>query len=322
MNITKEEFYNCLERMKCYVPFEQTIGWNEFKANNNVKFVYFVDNKEDPQQACYGRIYEKPLIGRIVDIMGEVRKTETHRRQVTKFFKSIIETSEASMILYNSVSLYNVNHEIGLRCAGFVRPMGFKACPLTQIIEIQKDRNGDRNWKRNLKKAEQNALQFEEVKSPTIKDAAIFSDLFDELKQRKHLGYSVDKEKIYQLLSCASYRLFIVKKESQILCARIIYVHGRQAADVFAANSTESMNYSATHYIMEKIFTLLKEEGVDEFDFSRIPPSDNETNSVYLFKDAAGGYVAQYLGEWIWVKKIITKVLFALYNCWKSKHIY
>lgn len=55
--------------------------------------------------------------------------------------------------------------------------------------------------------------------------------------------------------------------------------------------------------MMERIFDHLKEQGVKVFDFSRIPPSNNETDSVYVFKNSAGGYPVQYNGEWIWSKK-------------------
>ena len=43
--------------------------------------------------------------------------------------------------------------EIALRSAGFLRPFGNRVCPLTQIVAIQNNRDFDRNWKRNLKKA-------------------------------------------------------------------------------------------------------------------------------------------------------------------------
>jgi hypothetical protein len=108
--------------------------------------------------------------------------------------------------------------------------------------------------------------------------------------------------------------LCYVKHENQILCARIIYHHQGLAADVFAANGFESMKYSATHFIMEQIFCWLKEQGDQLFDFSRISPGAYETDSIYQFKDAAGGYPMQYLGEWVWTKKHRTQLLFCIYN--------
>lgn len=322
MTVTKQMFYQCLQRMNCYIPFEQTYGWNEFKATAGVQFIYFVDNTETPMQACFGRVYHKKIAGCIVDICGEVKKEGVSKRQITQFFKSIIEDAHASMITYNSINIYRVEDEIGIRCAGFIRPWGNRVCPLTQIIPVQEERNHDSDWRRNLKKAKKAELTFEMVNIPTDNDAALFTHLFDELKQRKHLGFSVEKDKIAALLHQPEFKLCYARYEDRVVCARIIYVHHKQAADVFAANSFKAMKCSATHFIMENIFEWLKGQGIEIFDFSRISPSANETNSIYQFKDAAGGYPVQYLGEWIWTKKESTRLLFALYNFFTCKHSY
>ena len=58
----------------------------------------------------------------------------------------------------------------------------------------------------------------------------------------------------------------------------------------------------------------MKEKGVESFDFSRIPPSNDERDSVYIFKNCAGGYPVQYNGEWIWSKNKYTPLLFGIYN--------
>ena len=111
-----------------------------------------------------------------------------------------------------------------------------------------------------------------------------------------------------------NFKLFYTLKDDIPLCARIVYIKNGMAADVFAANSFESRKYSATHFMMERIFDHLKEQGIKVFDFSRIPPSNNETDSVYVFKNSAGGYPVQYNGEWIWSKKRIYSLAFCVYN--------
>lgn len=322
MIVTKDVFYHTLSKMECYIPFEQTQGWNDFKLSDNLDFIYYVDNLDDPAQACFGRVYSKVFVGKIVDICGEIWKPEVNKRQITKFFRSIIDDTKASMIYYNSMSLYNIKNEIGIRSAGFVRPFGNRVCPLTQIIEPQTARNYDRNWRRNLTKAEKNALTFEMIEKPGEEEVKLFVNLFDELVQRKHLGFSIDKDKVFALLRQSGFKLCFAKLGEKVLCARIIYIHKKQAADVFAANSFDSMKFSATHFIMERIFEWLKNEGVETFDFSRISPSAYETNSIYQFKDGAGGYPAQYLGEWIWTNNNLIKLLFCIYNFFTSKHSY
>lgn len=70
---------------------------------------------------------------------------------------------------------------------------------------------------------------------------------------------------------------------------------------------------------MQNIFEVLKTEGIEEFDFGRIPPSDHATDNVYIFKKASGGSPIQYNGEWVYFKSKWTEVLFTLYQLFKLK---
>lgn len=297
-------------------PFEQTSGWIDFKSDEHTKYIYFADNEDNPSIACSCRVMEKRFVGNILDITGEVIGRNVSQKQIERFFSSIISESDCNMIVCNSVGVYDCNFEIAVRRAGFKRPFGFRTCPLTMIVDIQKERKPDRMWKRNLKKAQECNLDFEIVDNPTMSDAAVFVRFFEELKEMKSLGYSLNADKILRLLESEGYKLFFVSKDTERLCGRIIYVDeaSRNSYDVFAANSFKSREYSATHFIMERIFGYLREKGCERFDFSRIPPSNNETDSVYLFKQSAGGYPVQYNGEWVWSKNRYLPLFFCVYN--------
>lgn len=297
-------------------PFEQSMGWLEFKSDSASDFLFFIDNDTNPTIACYGRVLKKIGIGNILDIQGEVKKADTPAKQITKFFSSIIEDSCCNMITYNSTSRYSCDFEIGLRRAGFTRPFGFRTCPLSILIDLQNKRNPDRMWRRNLKKAQEDELQFEAINIPNENDTAEFIQFFEELQEMKSLRYALNKDKIYALLKTDGYKLFFASKQGKRLCGRIIYIDSLSlnSYDVFAANSFDSRKHSATHFLMESIFEYLKEIGIKYFDFSRIPPSNNETDSVYLFKQSAGGDIIQYNGEWIWSKSRYLNLLFCVYN--------
>lgn len=297
-------------------PFEQTQGWIDFKSDKNTKYLYFVDDNGNPSLACSGRVMKKRLVGNILDITGEVIGRNVSQKQITSFFSSIISEANCNMIIYNSVSVHDCEFEIAVRRAGFTRPFGFRTCPLTIFVDIQEERKPDRMWKRNLKKAQENDLRFELVEHPTLNDATVFVRLFDELKEMKSLGYSLSPDKVFDLVKYEGYKLFFVSKDSERLCGRIIYFDEAShiSYDVFAANSFKSRKYSATHFIMEQIFAYLRGKECELFDFSRIPPSNNETDSVYLFKKSAGGYPIQYNGEWIWGKNKYLPLFLCIYN--------
>lgn len=77
------------------------------------------------------------------------------------------------------------------------------------------------------------------------------------------MGFSLDKNKVTSLLLQPGFKICYARLGEQVLCARIIYICKKQAADVFAANSFNSMRYSATHFIMESIFNWLKKRALN-----------------------------------------------------------
>lgn len=322
MIVDEAKFKKCAEHIG-FIPFEQSCVWRKFKDSSGVSYMYFIDQSNDPHLACWGKVFKKLYIGRVLNIVGEIKKTGLSQKQIKFFFQSIIADAQCDMIIFNSNSLYDCVYEIGLRRAGFIRPLGNRMCPLTILVDIQNERKFDRQWKRNLKKAVEEELIFEIVENPQIQDARVVSTMFEELKKMKSLNYTLNPDGVYNLLSDNKFILYYVKKDNRYLCSRIIYVECSWAFDVFASNSFESRKYSATNYLMEKIFDHLKDKGVKMFDFSRIPPSNNDTDSVYLFKNSSGGFPAQYMGEWVWCKKKILSLIFCVYNFYiKKTHQY
>ena len=321
MQINEATFERCILKLG-YVPFEQDEGWRKFQRQKGNEFLFFVDNEVQPHIACCGRVLSKPLLGRILDVMGEVMTDEAVSEKILKeFFQMLIKDAACNMIVYNSTSVYSADKEIALRRAGFNRPFGSRTCPLTIFVDLQNDSNAkrDRNWKRNVKKAIDNHLEFTYVEKPKMEDAVIVCQMFKELSENKHLGYTLNQEGLFQLLSNPNYRLYYVCHEGHPICARIVYHCKNMAEDVFAANSNESRLFSATHFMMECVFSDLSKMGLETFDFSRIPPSTNETDSVYVFKRASGGDNIQYLGEWVWAKNRILPFLFSVFNFFVRK---
>ena len=318
MIINKSTFFHVIEKFE-YVPFEQTLAWENYKNVNPKDLIHFVDNQSDPYICCWGRVITKPVIGRILDIQGEVKKANITSKQIQHFWEDVIKDASCNMIVYNSISAYTCDYDISMRRAGFNRPLGNRVCPLTIFVNIQEERNFDRNWRRNLKKSISEDLKFEVVENPNFEDAQNISKMFDELRKMKGLKYQLDPKCLRSLFDDRNFHLFYALKNGNPICARIVYIQKKFAADVYAANSFESRAYSATHLLMEKIFEFLKTKGVEVFDFSRIPPSNNETDSVYVFKKSAGGYPVQYNGEWIWCKRKVYSLLFCIYNFFIQK---
>lgn len=321
MQIDRKTFYEIQPKI-ANVVFDQTEEWMNFKNTNNIEFVFFADDIANPSICCWGRVFKKRIIGNILEICGESIRECISTKQMIKFYSSLI-SKKYSMILINSLGKYDVNFEIAMRRSGFNRPLGNMLCPLTILIDFTKERKTARNWKRNVKKAESLNLIFNEIIHPTIEDVKKFSEMFDELAIKKDLSFRLDYIKIAELLKSDRFKLFFVYKDNKPVCGRIIYVDGEKSADVFAANSNEARTCGATYLIMEQIFNYLNEKGIKEFDFSRIPPSNNETDSVYVYKNYSGGDPIQYNGEWFWGKNKYITLFFSIYKFYiKSAHHY
>ena len=253
--------------------------------------------------ALWGRAQKIPFTNKkLLLINGEAVSQNIDEKKVIKFYENLSKTDYQGIEL-NSDNEYNIEFEIGLRRAGFVRPIGGFTCPLTINFQIQDDFSFNRNWKRNVKKAVASELRFGEV--TTITDEVIKSVIlmFKEMADLKNLSYQLEDKSLKSLLDSPDMRLFVVyDKQDQPVAARIIHDNKPYASDVYAANALEARGNGATYFIMQKIFEQLKGESFQEFDFGRIPPSNHATDSVYVFKNASKGKKYNTMGNGVFTK--------------------
>lgn len=301
------------------IPFTQSRGWHDYQNIQEEKVRYFVNDLSNVKIALWGKEKPIPISGKkLFLIEGVAMSPYLEEATITSFFKKLKSLNYIA-VLINSNNVYTIDFEIGIRRSGFVRPLGGFSCPLTILVKPQEIPKYNRNWKRNFKTAAGTGLNFTEISSPSKLDIESFISMFKEMSELKNLSYELFFENLNQLIFDHEMRLFMVKYNGKDISARIIHVNGKFASDVYAANSLEARNTGASYFIMQHIFELLKVEGVEEFDFGRIPPSDHATDNVYLFKKASGGSPIQYNGEWVYFKSRLTEILFTMYQLFKLK---
>jgi hypothetical protein len=315
LKIDNPELFFQKQKQFSSVPFTQSEGWYYFQKNKGEVMIFFTDDLTETKIACWGREHKIPFIGKkILQIEGECYKSDMGEIAFRTFFTNLSDLPYAGIEI-NSNNIYLVDFEIGIRRAGFLRPIALHSCPLSIEIDLNTSINFDRNWRRNLKKAQESQLSFIEVEE--FDDGIIENivQIFKEMSELKKLKYLLEKESLAKLLSSADIRTFIVKnKGNKTIAARIIHEHNRVLSDVFAANSNEARECGATYFLMDNILDLLKRENKLKFDFGRIPPSNNATDSIYLFKNATRGRRVQYNGEWVLYKKKWIEYLMFLYK--------
>lgn len=311
--IENETFFFELQSQLEQRSFLESRGW--YLSQTNSKIHFFVDDDQHPSIAVWGREFKIPLFGKkLLLIYGEALSSDINEKKIRAFYSDLIEL-EFFGIEINSSNTYSTEYEIGLRRAGFIRPIGSFSCPLTIVNKLQEEPNFNRNWKRNVKKAEKSGLFFKEIQEVDEKIIDSFIRLFQELADLKGLNYKLEEKSLSKLLSSTDMRLFFVySKGNKPLAARIVNVNPPFSADVYAANSVDARKNGATYYLMQNIFETLSKEQFTEFDFGRIPPSNHSTDNVYIFKNASRGKKVQYNGEWSFYKNKTLEVLMYFYK--------
>lgn len=309
--IDRKSFFEITKQMDT-IPFTLGEGWNEH-TNGNYKNIYFVDNLSDPTICCLGELYKKPFLGSILRIQGEAMKNP--EQETIRIFYDEIARIGYSVILVSNLSHYNTEYEIGIRQAGFIRPLHQTACPLTILVDTIDRPTPHRNWKRNVRKAITAKCSFKIISQPTLEDCRVFVQIFEEMAIMKYLSYTLKEQDIYKLLQDSDFKLFFVYNATDtIISGRIVYIDGKQAWDIYAANSNDSRENGASYFILEKILDYLSDKNIRTFDFGRIGPSLKNSNQVYLFKQSSGGYPIQYNGEWIFTKNKFSELFLLLYR--------
>ncbi len=310
MIVTKDVFFDIQSKMD-YISYDQSMGYHDFTNNNET--VYFIDDIDNPTLCAWGTVARKFKFISILRISGESYKNSISHKDYEKFYSQIIEDSSSyTLIDIVNNNQYSTDYELGIRLAGFIRPMVFSASPLSILLDFNKENKRSRSWRRNVNAASKNDLSFVYIENPNDNDIDIFVEMYSELSDRKDLGSHINSHNIKNLLSDNKYFLFFVMKNDEYLAARIVYINNETSYDTYAANSDKSIEYrGTTYFMMESIFDFLKDRGVKEFDFGRIGVGLRSSNGVYRFKASSGGDVINYNSSWVYCKNKYMDMLYS-----------
>lgn len=302
-----------------WIPFSQSEAWYNYIRSQGKEVILFMDKLEFPAILTWGFIENVPVFRKkILRIEGECYNPESGD-DIQRFYKALRGLDYAGIEL-NSNTAYDTEFEIHLRRAGFLRPIGTFSCPLTIEIDLERELDPNRNWKRNVKLAQRNNLKCSPILQPTPEIVNGIISMFSEMAELKKLGYKLSAKSIQELMQSPGIRTLLVSNEDGIpIAARIIHVHKKKASDVFAANSNLARDCGATFLLMQYIFETLRAEGLQSFDFGRIPPSNHASDNVYVFKNSARGRKIQYNGEWCSYRSKFLELSIFSYKWFKVK---
>jgi hypothetical protein len=146
-----ELYFNKIQEFE-HIPYVQSRAWHKYLISKGEKLVYFIDNPNDTLIAFFGREKRIPFTRqRILLVDTPLIKPGLSEKTIRNRFLPLIQEKYIGIEI-DSISQYNIEYEIGLRRAGFIRPLILSKCPLTIKIELDKPFNFDTKRKHGVKK--------------------------------------------------------------------------------------------------------------------------------------------------------------------------
>lgn len=301
----KSQFFGLIKDFE-HVPFVQTEGWRNYHASiKHDSIRYFVDDEHNATIACFG--HAKSFMGlKMLIVEGECLKQKTtSAKKIKLFFEGFFDLGY-DIIEIDSYLPFQTEFEIGIRQAGFLRPVGMFSIHLSSFIDLTQSSGFNDNWKRNLKLANQSELSFEMVDEPNIADCEAFAKQYQELIMDKKINHNLTVPQIELLLSSPNFGLAKVTDNHQRLISAIIFhKSGTHAGLLYASKNHLAKQTGATFFMYKKLLESLSAKGFATFDMERLLPSTHSTNGVFLFKQGIKSNHIIYNGEWSWYKRSI-----------------
>jgi hypothetical protein len=314
--VTEQNVFFNIQRKMSYIPFSQSKGWHDFRlCKKGSRAVYFIDDIENPNICAWGLVRQVPLFGKIVQIGGESYNNTLSKLQIKGFYEQIASYSKHHymMIHISNTDVYDVNYEIGIRQAGFIRPLTAMDCPLSIIIDLPTWKASSK-WKYQVKEAQKKNLNFMYIDNPDRTQIKTACATYAEMTHEKGMTNRLDINDLQILLSDEHFKLFIVStSDKRPVAFCIAYIYNKTAYYLIATTSIIAKKINGcSRFMVNSLFEWLKNNEVEHFDFGRIGPGKRSSNSVYEFKSYAGGTTVSYNGEWVFANSKLSETLFSL----------
>ena len=188
------------------------------------------------------------------------------------------------------------------------------------LAELREGMNS--HWKRELKVAEKNDLEFIEGTSDELMDS--FIQIHSEMASRKGFVVNANPRQFRQIQTQLPENLkmrILLCRSAEGLCAGAIYSRmGNSASYLFGATSNDGKKSRGSYFLQWKILQALKHQGTSIYDLNGIDPVAN--HGTYVFKrDLAGknGREAVLIGKFDASAGLLSRSLLRLRDALKKR---
>lgn len=168
---------------------------------------------------------------------------------------------------------------------------------LQEIVDIRKGLSSNNRY--YLKQAEKKQLNFISLDKVDIEKFVSIHNKMTELKGISDIEITIHEiesllKKMNQYL-----KMYLIKDESgEDVASCLVFQNTHSAYYYLAASSDKGRELSASFFMVFKLLEKLKNEGIQNFDFSGITPFKESAKGVNRFKLGFGGNLTRYVGEY------------------------
>ncbi|MEO8433910.1 MAG: peptidoglycan bridge formation glycyltransferase FemA/FemB family protein [Pyrinomonadaceae bacterium] len=197
----------------------------------------------------------------------------------------------------------NIEDVLRLTAQGWSRAWFTLTPGYTMQLDLSRDEKStlkacEHNWRRNLRRANENNLTVRRWLDPDVDEVV---SVYDSMQSLKGLGEQHSREEISQIWKHLGNQIALYRcdDENGVLVSLIGWVvFGRRAWGIFSANTEQGRKLHSSYLMYWTIIQHCRSLQIECSDLAGIDPIEN--HGVYRFKRGTGASPLEYLGEWDW----------------------
>lgn len=316
--------------------FSQSLLWKEYQERLDRKtFLFYVDFSETKEKALMALAIKTDLpfgFSYLYFPRGPVFANTIKALEITEFLsfliagiRKFIDDKRSVFLRFEPDLVLNEENVKRLEEAGLVKTIS-KNPQATTILNLAE---AEDVLLKSMKQKTRYNVFLAQKKGVTVgKNNISFEDFWKIMKQtsirdsfrthskeyyRKFFDFSQKKN------NNIGFKIYSARQGEDILATAIVSIFGKRAYYLHGASSENKKNYMAPHIMHWEIIKSLKKEGVEEYDFWGINPSNNKKESGYQktftgitkFKIGFGGVEKIYVGTY---DCALNKILYFFYK--------
>ena len=159
----------------------------------------------------------------------------------------------------------------------------------------------ERNWRRNLRRAQENNLQVEQWTNPSVDEIVA---AYDSMQTLKGLDEQHSRAEFESLLVHLKDQLVIYRatdEHGQLISLHAWLVLGNRATAFLSVTTEQGRQLHSSYAVIWAMLQHCLRLGLHSCDLGGIDPIANP--GPYRFKKATGADPIEYLGEWDWASR-------------------